>query len=189
MAAQDQGVIRILMNDDLEKALMNNHSLLQRTSFRRNVLALALVMGLGTAGAAHSQATTGTIFGQVPAGAGDVVAIRSSSGITRQVAVDAQGRYSLAALPLGTYTVTLVRDGATVDSRSNVTLRVGAGTEVSFAASGATGTKNLEAVTVSANALPAIDVTGVDSRTVITAEQLARLPLARSAEAIGRAHV
>ncbi|WP_345783628.1 TonB-dependent receptor [Fulvimonas sp. R45] len=96
--------------------------------------------------------------------------------------MDSQGRYALNALPLGTYTVTLLRDGRTIDERSNVSLRVGAGTEVSFAA--VTNAKELSAVTVSASALPAIDVTGVDSRTVITSEQLAHLPLARNAEAI-----
>ncbi len=56
------------------------------------------------------------------------------------------------------------------------------GTDVSFAS--AANASALSAVTVTANALPAIDVSGVDSRTVITAQQLARLPLARSAEAI-----
>ncbi|KRE88367.1 Oar protein [Frateuria sp. Soil773] len=164
---------------------MNNHSLFRGTPLRRNLLTAALVAGLGTAGLVHGQATTGTIFGQAPAGSGDTVAIRNSSGITRQVAVDAQGRYSIAALPLGTYTVSLLRDGKEVDSRSNVTLRVGAGTEVSFVAAADAGqAKDLSAVEVTASALPAIDVTGVDSRTVITSEQLARLPLARSAEAI-----
>ncbi len=51
------------------------------------------------------------------------------------------------------------------------------------AASGADAT-SLSSVTVSANAMPAIDVSSVDARTVITSQQLAKLPLARSAEAI-----
>jgi hypothetical protein len=127
------------------------------------------------------QATTGSIFGQVPAGSADSVMIKNTSGLTRQVSVDASGRYNADALPLGTYTVTLQHDGQTVDSRSNVTLRVGSGTEVSF---GSANAKNLSAVTVTANSLPTIDVTGVDSRTVITSQQLATLPLGRSAEAI-----
>ncbi|MGP1666898.1 MAG: carboxypeptidase-like regulatory domain-containing protein, partial [Rhodanobacter sp.] len=119
------------------------------------------------------QSTTGSIFGQVPAGNGETVMVKSTSGVTRQVAVDSSGRYDIDTLPLGSYTVTLQRDGKAVDSRSNVTLRVGSGTEVSF---GAAGAQNLAAITVQANALPTIDVTGVDSRTVITAQQLARLP-------------
>lgn len=158
---------------------MNKHSNLRGTLPRRTALALAL--GLGFTGLALGQATTGSIFGQVPAGSADSVVIKNMAGLTRQVKVDASGRYSADALPLGTYTVTLQHDGQTVDSRANVTLRVGAGTEVSF---GSANAKNLSAVTVTANALPSIDVTGVDSRTVITSQQLATLPLGRSAEAI-----
>jgi outer membrane receptor for ferrienterochelin and colicin len=156
----------------------------RKTSIARQLprTALAMALGMGFAGMAFGQATTGSIFGQVPAGNGETVTVRSTSGVTRQVAVDPSGRYNIGSLPLGSYTVTLQRDGETVDSRSNVTLRVGSGTEVSFG--GAEGTQNLAAVTVQANALPTIDVTGVDSRTVITAEQLAKLPLARSAESI-----
>ena len=158
---------------------MNKHSILRGALPRRTALALAL--GLGVTGLAMGQATTGSIFGQVPAGSADSVMIKNTSGLTRQVSVDASGRYNADALPLGTYTVTLQHDGQTVDSRSNVTLRVGSGTEVSF---GSANAKNLSAVTVTANSLPTIDVTGVDSRTVITSQQLATLPLGRSAEAI-----
>src|SRR5574337_1649360 len=141
--------------------------------------ALALALGLGLSGLAFGQATTGSIFGQ--AQAGDTVQVKSTSGVTRQVVVDPSGHYTIDSLPLGNYTVTLQRAGQAVDSRSNVTMRVGSGTEISF---GAQNAQTLSAVTVQANALPTIDVSGVDSRTVITAEQLARLPLARSAEAI-----
>jgi hypothetical protein len=158
---------------------MNSRKNFKTGQLQRTALALAL--GLGFAGLAFGQATTGSIFGQVPAGSGESVLVKSTSGITRQVAVDASGRYAVDSLPLGNYTVTLQHDGQAIDSRSNVTLRVGSGTEVSF---GAHDAQNLSAVTVQANALPTIDVSGVDSRTVITAEQLARLPLARSAEAI-----
>ncbi|MDQ7998078.1 MAG: TonB-dependent receptor [Luteibacter sp.] len=148
--------------------------------------ALALAIGLGTvSGAAFAQSTTGSIFGQVPAGAGQTVTATNETGVSRTVNVDAAGRYSITSLPLGSYKVTLNKDGAAVDSRSNVSLRVGAGTEVAFdAAASATAASSLEGVTVSANALPSIDVSAVDSRTVITSEQLSKLPLARTAEAI-----
>ena len=68
-------------------------------------------------------------------GSGESVLIKSTSGVNRQVTVDSTGHYAASALPLGNYTVTLQRDGQAVDSRSNVRLRVGAGTEVSFAGS------------------------------------------------------
>ncbi|MEI7036846.1 TonB-dependent receptor [Fulvimonas yonginensis] len=159
-----------------------NLQVTNRPVIRRTALAIALSMGF--AGAAFAQSTTGSIFGDAPAAQGETVLIQNASGFSREVPVDASGRFVANQLPLGDYTVTLRQNGQTVDTRNNVTLRVGAGTQVSFAAAGAADAQNLSAITVSANALPSIDVTGVDSRTVITAEQLAKLPLARSAEAI-----
>ncbi len=152
------------------------------TSIRLSRVSLALAMALGST-VALAQSTTGSIFGQAPAAEGETVQARSSSGVTREVTVGSDGRYTVGSLPLGTYAVSLVQGGKVLDTRSDITLRVGSGTEVSFAAaSGAT--TSLGAVTVSANSLPAIDVSSVDARTVITSQQLAQLPLARSAEAI-----
>ncbi len=159
---------------------MNSRKNFKTRQLQRTALALAL--GLGFAGLAFGQATTGSIFGQVPAAAGETVTVSGSTGVTREVPIDSSGRYRVANLPLGTYTVTLKKDGAVVDSRENVSIVVGAGTAVSFVAG--QNAQNLAAVTVQANALPTIDVSSVDSRTVITAQDLAKLPLGRSAEAI-----
>ena len=150
----------------------------------RNALALALAAGLGFTGIAHGQATTGSIFGTAPAAAGETVLIQNANGLSREVPVDASGHYAAGNLPLGNYTASLRKDGATIDSRSDITLVVGAGTQVSFGAGGPAGTTTLSGLTVTANSLPSIDVTQVDTRTVVTAEQLARLPLQRTAEAI-----
>jgi hypothetical protein len=143
--------------------------------------ALACAMGLGLGQGAQAQSTTGSIFGQVAAGRGDSVLIKSSTGVSRQVPLDERGRYAAGQLPVGSYKVVLQRGGQDVETRDDVTVKVGAGTDVSFAAPEA---RNLAGISVSANALPSIDVTSVDSRTVVTSEQLARLPLGRSAESI-----
>lgn len=150
------------------------------------ILVLALAIGSMASGGAFAQSTTGTIFGQVAASGGETVLIENANGFKREVGVDERGRYVASQLPLGTYTVSLRRNGQTVDARKQIALQVGAGTDVSFTGGAAAGKQatNLGAVTVVGNALPAIDVTSVDSRTVITAEQLAKLPLARSAEAV-----
>jgi hypothetical protein len=152
-----------------------NAKQLQRT-------ALALALGMGLTSVTYAQSTSGTIFGQAPVTSGETVTVSGSTGVTREVPVDSSGRYSIGNLPLGSYTVTLKKDGAVVDSRNNVNIVVGAGTPVSFV--GSQNAQNLAAVTVQANALPVIDVSAVDSRTVVTAQDLARLPLGRSAEAI-----
>lgn len=151
---------------------------------RRTMLAMGLLVALG-ASTAHAQSTTSSIFGR--AQAGDSIAIRSSTGLTRTVSIDSQGRYNAPQLPVGTYSVTVMHDGKEVQRRDNVQLKVGAGVDVSFGnqagASDAANAKQLAGVSVSANALPPIDVSTVDSRTVVTADQLAKLPLPRTAEA------
>ncbi|WP_200949000.1 TonB-dependent receptor [Frateuria sp. Soil773] len=118
---------------------------------------------------------------------GETVTVQSTSGLQREVPVDSRGRYAVNQLPLGSYTVTLKHNGAVAQTRSNVSLRVGQATDVSFNAEAATGgnvsAQNLAGINVTANALPQIDVTSVDSRTVVTAEQLRKLPLGFTAEA------
>lgn len=159
---------------------MNNRNQFRAVNWRRTALAAALSFGIS--GVALAQSTTGSLFGQAPAATGETVTAKSSSGVVRTVNVGADGRYALNGLPVGVYSVTLERDGQVVSTKNDVTVTVGTGREVSFA--GAENAQNLEGLTVTANSLPTIDVTGVDSRTVITAQQLQKLPLARSSEAI-----
>ncbi len=165
---------------------MSSRSIRQASVLRRSSLAIALAVGLGGSGLAVAQSTVGTIFGS--ATPGQTVTATNASGVTRTVTVDQSGRYTISSLPVGTYTVSVSSDGATVSTRDNVGIRVGSGTEVSFnnPAAVAGETQDLSGVTVSANTLPSIDVSGVDSRTVITAQQLQKLPLARSADAIAQ---
>ena len=147
---------------------------------RKTGVATALGLLL-TSTVAYGQSTTGSIFGQVPAGQGMSVLVHSDSGVSREIPVDANGRYSITQLPIGTYTVTLKRDGTTVQTHDDVVLRVGLGVNVSFTQPIAV--KQLSGVTVSANSMPPIDVSSVDSRLVLTSQQLAALPLGQTAEA------
>ncbi|MEE7546706.1 TonB-dependent receptor, partial [Xanthomonas sp. Kuri4-1] len=152
-----------------------------RTTLRPSALALALGFA-AFAPSVLAQSTTGAIAGQAPPDARRVL-VRSDTGLSREVEVDARGRYAITQLPLGTYSVT-AKDatGATLQSRDNVGLTVGASTDVSFA-----GIAELDGVRVTADrAAAAIDISSVDSRTVVTAEQLQRLPLGRSSEAIAQ---
>jgi outer membrane receptor for ferrienterochelin and colicin len=154
---------------------------------KRRCLVMAIGSLLISAGA-HAQSTTSSIFGHVPVQPGETVVIRNSSGLTRTVNVDSQGRYNAPQLPIGTYSVSLMSDGKVVQTRDNVVLQVGVGAEISFSAAPAeaaeANTRQLSAVNVTANKLPPIDVSSVDSRTVLTADQLAKLPLGQTAESI-----
>ncbi|NII09586.1 TonB-dependent receptor [Oleiagrimonas sp. C23AA] len=149
---------------------------------------MGLALGLGVNGMAQAQSTTGSIVGQAPAQSGETVLVQNENGLSRSIPVDADGRYVASQLPLGTYTVTLQRDGQTVDTRQNVQLRVGTATHVSFASAtpSSANAQAVSGVTVSSSALPAIDVNSVDSRTVVTSQQLQALPLGRNAEAIAQ---
>ncbi len=148
---------------------------------RRLVLATAIAVAIGGAGSAAAQSNaTGSIFGS--ATPGDVVHIENTdTGLRRDITVDASGRYRANSMPIGNYTVSLMHNGAVVDSHKNVSTQIAQGTEVSFAAATASASPtDLGGVQVTANALPSIDVSSVDSRTVLTADQLNKLPIART---------
>lgn len=148
--------------------------------FRRNALAVALAVGLGlSGGVALAQSTQGKIFGN--ATAGETVQVTSTTGLTRTVQVNADGTYSTANLPTGTYTVTLMKDGASAGQHV-VTVNPGAGTQVNFA--GEQAAQELGTISVSASALPPIDVSQPAASYVMSAEQLAQLPLGRDVDQI-----
>lgn len=136
--------------------------------------ALTVALGLCFAGGVQAQSTTGSINGD--AGAGATVTVQNNSGLTRTVTADASGRYNISSLPVGTYTVTIERGGQVVGTRT-VTVLAGSGTDASAT--------TLETVTVVGGAVVnPIDTSAVDYRSILTSEQLQRLPLARSAEAV-----
>jgi hypothetical protein len=96
-------------------------------------LAVATVAGLCAASglAAHAQSTAANVFGWGPAGG--TVKVRSSTGLERHATINDKGHYIVHALPLGTYTVSLEREGKSVDTRSNIGLAVGRNAEIDFA--------------------------------------------------------
>ena len=153
---------------------------------RHTALAVAVAMGFGLSGQVLAQATTGSIFGTAPAAAGETVRIVSDqTGLTREVPVDSTGRYRANSLPLGNYTVSLLSNGQVVSSKSDVTVSVNGAAQVPFvAAAPDKNVQNLSGVTVTGNALPAIDVSSTREASVITAKDLKTLPLARNAESI-----
>lgn len=149
---------------------------LRRPRLTRLALALALTVGSGAAFAQSN--ASGIIFGHLAQPEGASVRVQNlDTGLTRDIGVDDQGRYRAASLPVGRYRVTIQRSGQAAESRDNVQVTLGGGVDVSF--EDGTGAKTLEGITVTGNALPAIDVSSVDSRTVLTAEQLQKLPVAR----------
>ncbi|WP_449465665.1 TonB-dependent receptor [Stenotrophomonas humi] len=158
--------------------------MVKRKTIQRAALSAAL--SLCIAGGAYAQSTTGSIQGSIPveAGTATTVHVANDSGFSRTVTADANGRYTTGSLPVGNYTVTVKRGEQVIGTR-DVQVLVGSSSDGSFAAGSSTaGATNLDAITVTATAPAAIDLTTTDTRTVITAEQLERLPLGHSAEAL-----
>jgi len=107
-----------------------------RSSSRRQgrSLALAAIVGacaLAGAATVGAQATSGTVFGKAPAGY-TVTVHNTTSGFEHQVSVDAKGRYTVKALPVGVYDVTLEQNGRPVVRHPNVPVVVGRGIKVDF---------------------------------------------------------
>jgi hypothetical protein len=165
---------------------MNSKKLthIKKAYVRHTALAVAVAMGFGVSGQVLAQATTGSIFGTAPVSSGETIrVVNNQTGLTREVAVGSDGRYGANQLAVGDYTVSLVQNGSVVATREHVQVSVAGGTAVAFAAA-EKNVQSLSGVTVTANALPAIDVSSTRQTSVITAEQLKTLPVAHSAEAI-----
>ncbi|MDR6937833.1 TonB-dependent receptor [Luteibacter sp. 3190] len=160
---------------------MNSRNHRATTFGRRTALALAISMGAMSGGALAQSNVTGSIFGQANPQPGTTVTVTNpETGFSRSIPVDSSGRYRFSSLQPGTYKVTLENNGTVVSTRDNVAVTISQGSEVSFAApASATEASTLEGVSVSATAMPSIDVSSVDTRTVLTAEQLNKLPITR----------
>jgi outer membrane receptor protein involved in Fe transport len=167
---------------------MNSKKLthIKKAYVRHTVLAMAVAMGFGFSGHVLAQATTGSVFGTAPVSSGETVRIvNSQTGLTREVTVGSDGRYGANQLPVGTYTVSLVQNGNVVATHDHVQVSVAGGTAVPFTVDeAAKNAQNLSGVTVTANSLPAIDVSSTRQTSVITAQQLKSLPVAHTAEDI-----
>lgn len=137
---------------------------------------LSVALGLCIASGAYAQSSvTGSIFGAGEGGS-TVVVQNMDTGVSRTIAVDKNGRYRVSDLPNGRYRVQLQKDGQTVSTRENVAVNIASGTEVSFAGG---SVQDLSRVDVTAAAVPSIDVSQVDTKTVFTAEQLNKISIAR----------
>lgn len=149
---------------------MTNH----QNALRRTTLCIAL--GLCFAAGVQAQSnTTGAVAGQ--AQAGDRITVsNAATGFSRTIEADAAGNYRFAALPVGTYTVT--RNGGPPRS---VAVNVGTAANVNFA----DGVSTLDTITVvGTGAINPIDVSSVESATILTEEVIDRLPVARDVASV-----
>ena len=147
---------------------------MSRISLRRGALAVAL--GMCIAGGVQAQSnTSGAVAGR--AEAGDTITVsNAATGISRTVTVGADGAYRISQLPIGEYTVSRNGGGARA-----VRISVGTSSTVDFAAA---TPQALDVVTVTATTVNPIDVSSVESTTILTEAQIDRLPVPRNATSV-----
>ncbi|KAF1008169.1 MAG: Protein oar [Luteibacter sp.] len=151
----------------------------------RRSLALAIAIGLGFVSTqGFAQSTVGSVYGTADAGA-TVTATNTGNGAGRSATAGSDGRFNITSLPPGTYKVTTTSKGQSQSREIQVVAGQGFNLNVANApASTSANAEDLGAVSVTANALPPIDVTSAQTSTVMTSEQIKALPLARNQTAV-----
>ena len=156
--------------------LSRNTSAVYRLRYAALAAAVSLSLGAGTV---LAQSTSGDIAGTATYAAGETVVIKNlDSGLSRSVAVPADGKFRASSLPSGRYEVQLMQDGKVIGT-TNITVVAGQTAQVNLATASEHQATSLSSVTVTANAIPAIDVSTIESRTTFTASQLNSLPVPR----------
>ncbi|TWI06324.1 hypothetical protein IP90_00590 [Luteimonas cucumeris] len=145
--------------------------------------ALTIALGLSFVGGVQAQTNTaGAVTGR--AVAGDTITIENpATGFSRTITVGNDGNYRVSQVPIGQYTITRTGADGTTGTRT-ASVSVGSTANVSFVtASG--DAQTLDTVTVvGTGAINPIDVSSVESTTILTAEQIAKIPVARDATSV-----
>jgi len=159
---------------------------------RNTVLVRALQVAFATAAITAATMPTamaqsnasGTVYGKIAGGAGDTIVLKNTgTNATRSSAIDANGNFRVTSLPIGTYTATLVKGGATVGT-TQLEVLAGQGVEASFdAAPAVAGTTAVQTVRV-AGRRNRIDVSSSSNGATFTARELEKLPIGRNVESI-----
>lgn len=139
--------------------------------------ALSVALGMCFVGGVQAQTNTaGAIVGR--AASGETITVTNpATGFSRTVTASSDGSYRFSAMPTGQYTVT-TSGGAT----RTVTVNVGTASSADFVAAG--DSASLDTITVTGNVINPIDVSSVESTTILTAEQIAKIPVARNTTAV-----
>lgn len=151
---------------------------------RKSVLSLALGVCLSTLAIApaFAQSAVGAVAGRASAG-DQVTVVNTATGATRTVTVSADGSYRLSQLPVGDYTLKVIRDGQDVGSPISVNVSLGGTTMVNLGDQG--DVTNLATIEVIGNrVVNRVDVFSTESATNITREELARLPVDQNLGAV-----
>lgn len=152
---------------------------------RKTVIARALTLAFSTAILSTAVVqpvmaqsnVSGNVYGKVAPGSANSVVLKNlDTNLTRTVEVEANGTFSASALPIGRYSATLVKGGASGAS-TQLEVLAGQGVEAVFAGPG------VQSVQVTGRR-SRIDVSSANNGATFVARELAKLPIAQNVDAI-----
>lgn len=125
-----------------------------------------------------AQSAMGAVAGRAQAG-DQVMLVNQATGATRTMNVSSDGNYRVAQLPVGDYSLRLLRNGQEVGEPIIVNVSLGGTTTINLGADG--NITNLDRITVVADrVVNRVDVYSTESATNVTREEWARLPVDQS---------
>lgn len=139
-------------------------------------LAIAVLIGTATVVKAQSNAN-GYLYGSGPSGA-TIVAENLGTGLKREATVDAAGGFVVPLLPTGAYRVTLRVSGKPDQVADEIAVSVGSGAAVRFGEKGEVIA--MEKFKVAAGSISPVDVSTVESVTIMNIATVEQLPISRS---------
>jgi hypothetical protein len=151
-------------------------------TLRKTLVAASVAGALALSNAAYAGNDNGSMKGLIVDGknavvAGATITVKDpTTGFTRSVTVKEDGTYRFSSLPVGTYTVTISKDGFTPFEQKNVRVQIGTtNLDAPLYRSG----QDMEVIEVRGSSVASIDVTSSESALNIGDVELARLPVAR----------
>ena len=140
-------------------------------SFKRSLIAVSVsaIVAMSTPVLANNAA--GSIYGKAISGT-EITYKNIKTGVSRTVTVSETGRFKLNSIAPGNYVVS-----DNLGNKQAVTVVIGTGAFVSLSDS-------LEIINVTGSRISAIDTSSVESSYVFTADDIAKLPMARNSVAV-----
>lgn len=157
--------------------------------FSQHVIGILIGLFLVTGTQAQSN-TTGFIRGEAetpsgePVGGAFVTLIDEQSGVRRTSRARPDGRFRFAALPVGTYGVIVTAPGRSATERHGVRVAIGTGTKLHVVLAPDEQPANLEPVQVEGGRISLLDVTLVESASIISDQTINRLPVSRDVDSV-----
>ncbi|HEY5852097.1 MAG TPA: TonB-dependent receptor [Lysobacter sp.] len=130
---------------------------------------------------ASAQTVSGAVVGNATQG-DQITVTNTDTGLSRSTTADAKGNYRIAQLPIGNYSLQVIRDGQAVGQPVAVAVSMGSSTNINLGSDGAVNLASVQVV--GSRVVPLVDVTSTESAMTLTAEDVSRLPVDRNLSSV-----